>query len=189
MKSKTLTFTYQTRFSCDENMSRTLDTYAELMSRVERSLFADIAAGKSCSELKSSYLVTFGITARQFNAMRVQLEGKIASLKELLPVRIEKISSHIKNLEKKICKIKSKAAVHQKKCSLAGLKRKLSTLVADQDKNKVKYFYRLLPKINSLGGLCQDPFMQKIHPYFLFIFLQSYILSIIIPSSSVLVIK
>ena len=138
MKSKTLTFTYQTRFSCDENMSRILDTYAELMSRVERRLFADIAAGKSSSELKSSYLVTFGITARQFNAMRVQLEGKIASLKELLPVRIEEISSHIKNLEKKICKIKSKSAVHQKKRSLASLKRKLSTLVADQDKNKVR---------------------------------------------------
>ncbi|MCX6990788.1 MAG: transposase, partial [Chlamydiae bacterium] len=138
MKSKTLTFTYQTRFSCDENMSRILDDYADLMSRVERTLFADIAAGKSFSELKSPYLVKFGITARQFNAIRVQLEGKIASLKELLPMRIQEISSHIKNLEKKISKIKSKAMLHQKKRSLASLKRKLSSLQTDKDKNKVR---------------------------------------------------
>ena len=85
-------------------MSRILDTYAELMSRVERRLYADIAAGTSSSELKYSYLVTFAIAARQFNARRAQLEGKIASLKELLPVRIEEISSHIKNLKKRSAK-------------------------------------------------------------------------------------
>ena len=138
MKSSNLTFTSQTRFIYDNKMDQILDDCANLMSRVERTLFAAISAGKSAPELKSSYLVKFGITARQFNAIKVELEGRIASIKELLPARIQTLSTRIEKLEKTITKIKKKVALHQKKRSLASLKRKLSSLQSDLEKNKVR---------------------------------------------------
>ena len=109
------TFTYQTRFSVVEQEEKIFDFYADLMSRMERNLFADIAAKKNPSKLKSSYLVNFSITGRQFNSCLTQLQGKIASIKELMTVRIEALSTRIEKLEKKIPKIKNKSQAHQKK--------------------------------------------------------------------------
>ena len=138
MKSSNLTFTFQTRFTYDSKADEILDDCANLMSRVERTLFAEISAGKSASDLKSSYLVKFGITARQFNAIKVELEGKIDSIKELLPSRIQTLSTRIEKLEKTISKIKKKDVLHQKKRSLACLKRKLKSLQSDLEKNKIR---------------------------------------------------
>ena len=78
------THTFQSQLDIDEKIEQALNACAELLSRVEHSLFADIMAGKNPSELKSNYILRFGITARQFNACRVQVEGKIESLKQLL---------------------------------------------------------------------------------------------------------
>jgi hypothetical protein len=58
-----------------------LDAYAGLCGRVERSLFAAMRTGVSIKELKREFQPKFGITARQFNAVRVGLEGKIDSIK------------------------------------------------------------------------------------------------------------
>ncbi|WP_434782377.1 hypothetical protein [Ferrovum myxofaciens] len=49
-----------------------LSAYAALYGKVERSLFADLAAGGDTSKLKSSYLKQFGITARQYNAVAIK---------------------------------------------------------------------------------------------------------------------
>ena len=90
--------TYQTRIqTCDDPLS----AYASLMARVEHCLFADIAKGQRANALKSSYLIHFGITARQFNAVRVKLEGKIASIKTRHLQRIEQKKEQIKALEEK----------------------------------------------------------------------------------------
>jgi len=69
--------TYQTRLC--QTVDEPLTVYASLMAHVEYHLFADIAAGKKARDLKSPYLTRFNITARQFNSLRVLLEGKIAS--------------------------------------------------------------------------------------------------------------
>ena len=66
-----------------------LAAYAELYSRVQRKLFADIAAGNSANSLKSVYLKRYGIPARMFNALRVSLEGKVASVRETMVLRRE----------------------------------------------------------------------------------------------------
>lgn len=75
-------FTYQTRPALTPVQATVLDAYADLYGQAERSLFAAIQAGDSLNELKRSFQPRFGITARQFNAMRAGLEGKIDSIKE-----------------------------------------------------------------------------------------------------------
>ena len=134
------TFTYQARFSVSvvEQGKEIFDSYADLLSRMERNLFADIAAKKNPSKLKSSYLVNFSITGRQFNSCLTQLEGKIASIKELMTVRIEALSTRIEKLEKKIPKIRNKKQAHQKKSTLASLKNKRQKLIEDQEEGRVR---------------------------------------------------
>ena len=80
--------TYQTRISDYAGVDRAagdavLAAYAELYGLVERKLFADVAAGRSAASLKSDYIREHGIPARMFNGVRVSLEGKVASVREL----------------------------------------------------------------------------------------------------------
>lgn len=78
--SDTITLTYQTRLSLDAMQTQILSECAFLFNRVEHSLYAETATGKSSASFcKNSYLKKYGITARQFNACRVSLEGKMAS--------------------------------------------------------------------------------------------------------------
>jgi IS605 OrfB family transposase len=100
-----------------------LSTYASLLAQTEHCLFADIAKGKKANELKSSYLLRFGITARQFNSVRINLEGKIASIKTRHLQLIEHKREQIKALETRLPKIRDKKLRHAKN-------RRLKTLVA-----------------------------------------------------------
>ena len=58
---------------------------------VERTLFAEVAAGRSAVALKSEYLQRYGIPARMFNAVRVSLEGRMASVKEQQKLRVDSL--------------------------------------------------------------------------------------------------
>ena len=67
--------TYQTRISDFADMDcasgdKLLAAYAELYCRVQRRLFADVAAGRSAVSLKPEYLRRYRIPARMFNAVR-----------------------------------------------------------------------------------------------------------------------
>src|SRR6516225_10699641 len=74
-------FTYQTRLP--ESSYPALDAYAMLYGQGERKLFAAMQSGRgTVNQLKRDCLCRFGITARQFNAVRVGLEGKVASIQE-----------------------------------------------------------------------------------------------------------
>ena len=55
-----------------------LSSYAELYGKVQRKLFADVAAGRSAVLLKREYIKEHGIPARMFNAVRVSLDGKVS---------------------------------------------------------------------------------------------------------------
>jgi IS605 OrfB family transposase len=127
--------TYQTRILLKPHSS--LSAYASLMAQVEHCLFADIAKGKKANSLKSSYLIRFGITARQFNSVRIKLEGKIASIKTRHLQLIEQKKEQIKALEEKIPKIRDKNTRHAKKRRLATLLAKLGRLDKARDENKV----------------------------------------------------
>src|SRR5271157_1500753 len=93
--SKSQIFTYQTRLVLDSNLSHILSSFASNMGKIERTLFADLQRSKDVSQLKSDYIKRFEITARQFNSVRVHIEGKIASVKELRKNHIAELSQRI----------------------------------------------------------------------------------------------
>jgi IS605 OrfB family transposase len=119
-----------------------LDAYADLHGRAERTLFAALSAGNPVNELKRVFLPRFGLTARQFNALRVGLEGKIASIKELRPELIAEAKSRIKKAESAIAKLSDSAPgsnkLHQKKRRLATIKARCSAMEADHAAGTVR---------------------------------------------------
>ncbi len=136
--SESQIFTYQTRLVLDENLSRILSSFAATMGKIERTLFADLQRSKDVSQLKSDYIKRFEITARQFNSVRVQVEGKIDSVKELHKNHMAELSQRIDSLEKKIPTIKNEQTRHQKNRRLSQLKKKLSDLKEDEASGKVR---------------------------------------------------
>jgi hypothetical protein len=76
---ETLTLTYQARPILDEKKANILSECAFLMNRVEHSLYAETSQSKTPASCKNEFLKKYGITARQFNAVRVSLEGKISA--------------------------------------------------------------------------------------------------------------
>ena len=145
-------FTYQTRIRIDAPRGAALDAYATLFGKAERSLFAAIVANKApIVELKRSFTRNFGMTARQFNALRVSVEGKIASIKELRPHHIAELETKIAKAKRIIAKIEKQAKdsqkhakdqksqsklwekLHHKKRRLHLLETKLAARVADRD--------------------------------------------------------
>ena len=79
-----------------------LGAYAELYGRVERKLFAEVAAGRSAPALKSMYLQRHGIPARLFNAVRVSLDGKMSSVRETMALRRDSLQRRIPRAERQV---------------------------------------------------------------------------------------
>ena len=111
-----------------------LSAYGELYGRIQRKLFADVAAGSSAASLKNTYLTRYGIPARMFNGLRVSLEGKVASVREQQKLRAGDLSARIKRAEKRVAGLaehSSREQVHQKKRRLVNLRSRLTALEAD----------------------------------------------------------
>ena len=141
--------TYQTRVSVYAGVDRlagdsALSAYAELYGRVQRKLFAQVAAGRSATSLKSAYLERFGIPARMFNAVRVSLDGKVSSVREQQKIRQDNLKQQIARAEKQIEQIEQFVAdeqrveLHQKRRRLAGLQHRLMTLESDVASGRVR---------------------------------------------------
>lgn len=128
-------FTYQTRPVLDAVQTSALDAYAKLYGQAERSLSATIQAGGTANDIKRAFLPRFGISARQFNAMRIGLDGKIASIKERRPELIDEAESRIRKGAKVFKKLEAKAlgtnTLHQKKRRMAMMQRRLVGMKAD----------------------------------------------------------
>ena len=122
-----------------------LSAYAELFSRAERVLFARICAGEYAHKLKTPMAEEFGLTARQFNAMRVELDGKIAAIKKQQRAAIESLQQRIKRLEKrqrclaKCRKVEARAAlwIHQNNRKLDELNHQLEKLLQEAEDGKI----------------------------------------------------
>ena len=133
MKKQEAIRTFETRVSLDELGLSILGEMAKIYAHIMHSLFAQFRAGKNLSKLKSSFLKSYGITGRQFNAIHTQLDGKIDSIKARIPLLIEAKKEKIARLEEKLpCHKKKPKLFHQKKRSLASLKQKLESLENDQ---------------------------------------------------------
>ena len=141
--------TYQTRISDFADMDRAsgdklLSAYAELYCRVQRRLFAEVAAGRSAVCLKQEYLRRYGIPARMFNGVRVSLEGKVASVKEQQLLRRDELQRRIVRAERQLAEAGRSVArvrqdrLHQKKRRLQNLKARLNQLEADIGSGRVR---------------------------------------------------
>ena len=154
--------TYQTRVCDYGGMERVdgdaaLSAYAELYGRVERKLFAEVAAGKTATSLKSEYLKRHGIPARMFNGVRVSLEGKISSVKEQQKLRLDGLSRQIARAQRQIADAVERGRwgqVHQKRRRLATLQSRLAALETDIAADRVRLCFgskRLWRKQRHLG--------------------------------------
>lgn len=130
-----MTLTYQTRLQLDENGIEILSECAALFNSVEHSLYAQVAKGKTSASCKNEFLIKFGVTARQFNACRVSLEGKIAACRAgqeqaiiSLKQKINALDDVIQRLEKKPSK---HFVMHQKKRRKRLLSDRLSSIEMD----------------------------------------------------------
>lgn len=139
------TFTYQTRIAAAPDPGRLLDEYAALYGKVERTLFAALAAGKPAVTLKSGFCKRFDVTARQYNAISICLKGKIASIQErrkslILEAKLK--IAEIKKAIQKLQKAKPKDDAHKQRISFSlhqkkrGLGRKNARLAAMQNDEK-----------------------------------------------------
>src|SRR5271170_6126308 len=104
------TRTFETRIHTAPFIYQILCESADLLPRIRHRLFADIPSGKTSSELKSPYLKTYQITARHYNALRVEVEGKITSIKQRRPTFIAEAKERISSLQAKIKKLLKKKA-------------------------------------------------------------------------------
>ncbi len=99
-----MTLTFHTRLKAlSPEEEKLLSDYAALMSRAERSLFAlHQRTGRAPDSFKKEFSARFGLTARQFNAIRYDLEGKIRAQKEIRKERIRGLQAQIKATERAV---------------------------------------------------------------------------------------
>lgn len=113
--------TYQTKLMNiplpnDLTSNMYLRDYAEYFGRLERKLFVQChIKGVTTSSQKKTFLIQFGITARQFNSLRMQLDGKVSSFNQKRKLDIQELESKTNYLQKIIDKkTTQKGQLHQK---------------------------------------------------------------------------
>jgi hypothetical protein len=93
-------------------------------------------------DLKQEYQLRFGITARQFNAIGIELKGKVSSIEERRPQQIAESEVRIRKAEKQIARLEKtqpgSKKLHQKKRRLAGLFERLKAIKDDQAAGRVR---------------------------------------------------
>ncbi len=131
--------TYETRLPADPERNSALDAYAELYGRAERTLFARLRAGEPSLALKRLFLVRFGLTARQFNALAATVNGKIKSIQRQRRGLMETLKQRIAQARKILAKVpEGTQAHHQKQRRLAILQQRLRRLVADERAGRIR---------------------------------------------------
>ena len=136
-------FTYQTRLNLSSEQAAVLDAYADLHSKAQRSLFAALQAGqRSLNELKREFTRQFGLTSRQFNALRIELEGKMESIRQRRPELLEQAQTRIRKARRLVKQLSERSPgsnkLHQKKRRLAILEARLARLQRDEEAKTVR---------------------------------------------------
>jgi hypothetical protein len=92
-----------------------LGPYAELLSQARHWAFKEIhILHRAVTEVKKEVIVSFGLTARQFNGLNVQLEQAVECWREGLKFQVANLSDRIKALPKTIAILEKKIAKEQK---------------------------------------------------------------------------
>jgi IS605 OrfB family transposase len=105
--------TYQARLTVVDDAP--LRAYAAAFSRALRSLHASRHSGTVVS--KPHFMRAFGLTSRQYNAVKFSLDGMESSIVELRPGRIADLQQRIKAADKKLAKLRDPKAKQRKAAS------------------------------------------------------------------------
>ena len=110
------TRSYQTRIAVYEGIDRAdgdaaLSAYAALYGKVQRKLFADVAADGSAVSQKSAYIEKHGIPARLFNAVRITLDGKVSAVREQQKRRVDGLQRRIARAERRLRRLRNRVGV------------------------------------------------------------------------------
>lgn len=123
----------------DDQDGNPLTAIAILLSTARRSYFVDRwIHDKPLNFIKSSYQIKFGITARHFNAIRVEVDGIVSSYKKLLIIRIDEVKDKIKLAKKKLKKVKSDIKKHSMQRKFKRLQTQLESLEQDKKSKTIK---------------------------------------------------
>ncbi|MBI2570884.1 MAG: hypothetical protein HYV63_28100 [Candidatus Schekmanbacteria bacterium] len=145
----------------DPTLDSKLGGIAKYLSRLERLYFVDRhVRGKEVKALKKAYIKLYGITARQFNAIRVSIDGVVKSYREGLKGRVEDIENRVAVLKRRIADLEKKLraeqrnpdrdlkrcqglrfAFHQKKRRLGMLQSRLTMAKKDLATGKVRFCF------------------------------------------------
>ena len=140
------TRTYQTRIAVYEGVDRAdgdaaLSAYAALYGKVQRKLFAAVAAGRSAVSQKNEYIREHGIPARLFNAVRITLDGKLSAVRESQLLQLDSLRRRVSRAEKQVLEAEQGCQwrqVHGKRRRLSNLKFRRSGLEADLAAGRVR---------------------------------------------------
>jgi IS605 OrfB family transposase len=149
--------TYQTRLNLSAEDSETLERYADRFSRAQLTLFARRSAATVVR--KPDFMREFGLTARQYNAVRVNLDGTIASQRERQPQLLAEAQVRIKSLEKTIARKKlNPEQIHHKKRRLVCLREKRSVLERDIETGTVRIAFGSRKLFHAQYSLVENGF-------------------------------
>src|ERR1700758_4252632 len=123
-KQKRHVFTYQTRVCVTPEQDKMLREYGVRFGRVEHTLYGDLQKGEAANRLKAEYLVRFAITARQFNAARIQLQGKIEAIRQLLPLQVANLQRRIGKAKKIVARLRKRLPGLELRCEQLEAERK-----------------------------------------------------------------
>ena len=143
------TRSYQTRIAGYEGIDRAvgdaaLSAYAALYGKVQRKLFAAVAAGESAVLQKSEYIDEYGIPARLFNAVRITLDGKVSAVRESQFLQLDSLRRRVSRAERQVAEAEEQdrwQQVHEKRRRLANLKFRRSGLEADLAAGRVRFCF------------------------------------------------
>ena len=108
-----------------------------LFGKIEKDLFKDLGREKNLNDLKKTYQIKYQINARQFNSVRIILQGKIASRKECHQRQIQETELRIKALQKKLKTDKEKLKKWHLSCGYSSAT--LTTSNQKLSKNKLRF--------------------------------------------------
>jgi IS605 OrfB family transposase len=97
-----------------------LDNRCELMSYLERTYYADrIIKKKDVNQLKSQYQIDYDINARQFNSIRIALDGKVSSVLALAKEDLIDSQLALKKAKLKLSRIFKSQEFYSKKAKIS----------------------------------------------------------------------
>ena len=129
----------------DQSVYPILDEMAVHLGQVRRATFGEFnPMTRSVSEIKKDVIVNHGITARQFNSLRYELQGVIKSNKEITILQIEKIERKIKRKKEQLDKIWNPFKRHHLKRKIRGLETRLKKCADELEKASICFGSRKL---------------------------------------------